>query len=355
MEQASIDTGDLLDGAIDDIDTPGIAVAIFGRKGLLWHAVRGVCDTGREAPVSLSTRFAFDSITKTFTGMAVLMLRDAGALSLDEPLTRTLPEAESFRYPTRDSPAITIRHLLTHTSGLPRGVREVRKELRRDPNEAELLAHISSLGVDVSPGTGGRYSNLGFALLGVVIKRLCGEEYTDFIHRRVLAPIGLESVSFEPCEPLARPHAKSAGEGWAPCRRPPDDCYLPVGGLYGSVLDLARYGGIHLNAWPPRDEPDAEIPLRRATMRESHRPGGFHRVGRNSRGLGWMIERGTVGDVVHHSGGSPAGYASFLGFEPDKGIGIAGLVNADLDLEKPLGELLAKYAIAHRFVEERRR
>lgn len=123
-----------------------------------------------------------------------------------------------------------------------------------------------------------------------------------------------------------------------------------------SMLDLIRYVGIHLNAWPPRDDPEGDLPVSRATRRESPRPGGFHRVGRNSKGLGWAIERdGAIGDVVHHSGGSPVGYSSFAGFEPDVGIGIAGLANADVDLEKPLLGVLASYAIAHGLIADGRR
>jgi CubicO group peptidase (beta-lactamase class C family) len=356
MPGAVGDLSEALGAALTAIDAPGLAVAICDRRTLLWHTVRGVCDVSTGNPVGLSTCFALASITKTFTGMAVLMLRDAGELSLDEPLSRTVPEAATIRYTTKDSPAITLRHLLTHTSGLPRGLREVRKMLRRDPNEEELLAHISSLKLEGVPGTQGGYSNLGYALLGVVIKRVSGQEYGDFVTSRLLAPLGMASATFQPEEPLAAPHRKLEAQGFQPCSREPDDCYRPAGGLYGSMLDLIRYVGIHLNAWPPRDDPEADLPVSRATMRESHRPGGFHRVGRNSKGLGWAIERdGAIGDVVHHSGGSPVGYSSFAGFEPDVGIGIAGLANADVDLEEPLLGVLAKYAIAHGLVEDRRR
>lgn len=346
--------GDLR-GMVNAIEAPGVAVGIFDRSGLLWHAVRGVCDTRTGEPVAVTTRFGYNSITKTFTGMAVLSLRDAGALSLDDPLVRHVPEAACLRPPTADSPPITLRHLLTHTSGLPRGVREVRKQLHRDPSEREILAYLSSLALESSPGTGGSYSNLGYALLGIVIKRASGQEYDEMVRRGILTPLGLANTSFQPIPPVATPHRKVEREGFAPSVPTPDDSYLPVGGIYGSLVDLVRYLGVHLNAWPPRDEPDDAIPLRRATMRESHRPGGFHRVGRNSKGLGWAIERyGSLGDIVHHSGASPSGYSSFGGFEPDRGIGIAGLANANVELEQPLVDLLKHFVNAQGFAEDRR-
>ncbi len=357
MTQASTDPDDLLGRAVSDIDAPGVAVAIFGRNGLLWHAVRGVCDAEKPEPVGLSTRFALDAVTHTFTGMAMMMLRDAGALSLDDPLVRTVPEAAALRYPTTDSPPITLRHLLTHTSGLPRGARELRKDIGHEVGEADFLAHVASLDLDFAPGTAGSSSNLGFALLGIVIQRVSGEPYGALITRRILGPLGLASMSFQPGEPLAAPHRKPEGGGFRPRSRPrqPEACYQAAIGLHGSVLDLARYGCVHLGAWPPRDGPDAEIPLRRATLREAHRPGGFHRVGRNSQGLGWLIERNpVVGDVVWRHGSS-FGYSSFIGFEPDVGIGAAALANIDIDIEKPLFDLLGKYKVAHGLIEDWRR
>lgn len=206
MLSANGDLDEALYAALTAVDAPGLVVAICDRRALLWHSVRGVCDVSKGNPVGLSTCFALASITKTFTGMAVLMLRDAGELSLDEPLSRTVPEAASIRYPTKDSPAVTLRHLLTHTSGLPRGLREVRKILGRDPNEEELLANLSSLKLEGVPGTQGGYSNLGYALLGVVIKRVSGQEYGDFVNIRLIDPLGLTSSTFQTEVTLSAPH-----------------------------------------------------------------------------------------------------------------------------------------------------
>lgn len=128
----------------DAIDVPGLMVAIFNRTGLLWSAVRGVRDAESGAPLDLSTWFPLGAITQTLTAMAIVGLRDAGALSLDDPISRHVPEALGFRYPTKDSAPITLRHLLTHTAGLSPGARELRKLFGDDPSEPDLLAHICS-------------------------------------------------------------------------------------------------------------------------------------------------------------------------------------------------------------------
>ena len=136
----------------------------------------------------------------------------------------------------------------------------------------------------------------------------------------------------------------------------PEPAYRAASGLYGTVAELCAYGSAHLSAWPPRDESDPAKPLRRATLRETHRPAGFHRVGRHSQGLGWLIERDpVVGDIVFRDGASLSGYSSFIGFEPDVGIGAAALANADSDLKKPLFDLMGRYKVAHGLLEDWRR
>lgn len=358
MTEKLIPLENAFDGALDAVEAPGLAVAIFGRDGVLWQAARGVCDMETGHPVECSTSFPLDAITQTFTALAVLILRDAGALSLDDPLSRTVPEAATFRAPTADSPPVTLRHLLTHTSGLPRGDRELRKVFGHDPSDAELLAHIGSAGPEVAPGTSGRQSDLGFAILGLVVERVSGQQIASFLATRVLAPLSLGGTSFQRGEPHAVPHRRLEGGGFRPRSRPraPEPAYRAANGLFGTVADLCRYGAVHLRAWPPRDEADAGLPARRATLREAHRPAGFHRVGRNAQGIGWLIERDpVVGDVVFRDGASSSGQSSFLGFEPDVGIGIAGLANTDIDLKKPLLDLLGRAKRAHGLMEDWRR
>ncbi|MDI3285978.1 serine hydrolase domain-containing protein [Polyangium sp. 15x6] len=343
---------------IGEVEAPGLAVAICGRNGILWHHARGHADAERSVPVDLDTPFGTGSITKTFTAAAILALRDDGILKLDEPLVESIPEAAALRYPTKDSAPITLRHLLTHTSGLPRGVRDLRGELHREPNDDELLAHLASVRMARAPGVDDEYSNLGFALLGIVVARRSGQPYASFIKERILDPLGMTTSTFAPevlGEHLATPHKNRDGV-LGPNRLWEHAAYTPVGGLYASTRDVIRWISFQLAAWPPRDDPDPARPLRRATVRESHRVGGLHRIGRRGKGLGWSIKADSpLGEIVWHNGGLPMGYAAFCAFEPTVGVGLVALTNALVDMDDRMFKTLAKYAVSRGLVEDRRR
>lgn len=350
---------DVLLPNLAEIRTPGIAVAICDRNGIVWSHARGHADGNGRVAFDLDTISSACSITKTLTAAAILVLRDAGLLFLDEPIAAIVPEARAIRYPTADCAPMTLRHLLTHTSGLPRGIRELRAQLRREPEERELLEHLGTISLEYAPHTQQKYSNLGYALLGMVVARRSGMPYSTFVKERVLEPLGIQDAAmFEPDERLehaAVPHSNRDG-AMHPAPRWNHGSYAPAGGLNASVQSLVRWIRYQISAWPPRDEPDDARPLSRSTLRESHRIGGLQRPGRNGSCLGWAIDRGSgVGDLVHHSGGSPIGYASFAGFEPTLGIGIVGLANADVDLEGPLGKVLQAFAVSRGLIEDRRR
>ncbi|MDI3285983.1 serine hydrolase domain-containing protein [Polyangium sp. 15x6] len=350
-------TRDLLLEIVSEIEAPGLVVAVCDRREILWHHTRGHADREARSSADLDTLFSACSITKTFTATAILMLRDAGLLALDEPLHESVPEASALRYPTTDCSPITLRHLLTHTSGLPRGIRDLRGVLRREPDERELLEHLSNVTLERAPHEERSYSNLGYALLGIAVARRSGKSYTSYVEEQIFAPLGITEATFDPenhSATHATPHDMRDG-GFFPQALWKHGAYVPVGGLYASARALVHWVQYQLSAWPPRDDLDPARPLRRSTVRESHRIGGLQRAGRNGSGLGWAIERGGLGHVVHHSGGSPIGYSSFAGFEPNVGVGIVGLANADVGLEASLVRLLHAFAVSRGLVEDRRR
>src|SRR5262249_36155385 len=143
------------------------------------------------------TVFRIASMTKSFTAAAVLLLRDEGALALDDPAGRYVPQVASLRLASPDSPAITIRNLLTMTSGFPTddpwGDRQ--QGLALDSFD-QLLA--GGLSVNWAPGTRFEYSNLGYAVLGRVITAVTGTPYSDFVASRLLTPLGMTTTGYEP-------------------------------------------------------------------------------------------------------------------------------------------------------------
>lgn len=355
MSSAPYDT--MLSEELAGLKSPGLVVAICDRTGILWHHASGHADADGHIAVDLDTLFCVGSVTKCFTAQAILILRDDERLTLDEPLSLSLPEASALRYPTRDSPLITLRHLLTHTSGLCRGVRDLRGELGREPNESELLQHLATMTLERPPGIREEYSNLGFALLGIVVTRKSGTSYDEFTTARLLAPLSMDTATFHPGNlgrRFATPHRERKGVPKAGEHKP-GGAYTPVGGLCASARELVRFVSFQLEAWPSRDDPDTG-PLRRATVRESHRVGGLQRVGRQATGLGWGIMKDSiVGEVVWHNGECPWGFKAYVAFEPNVGIGIVGLANLGIDFDGPLLRFLGKYAISRGLVEASRR
>ncbi|HEY8089809.1 MAG TPA: serine hydrolase domain-containing protein, partial [Polyangiaceae bacterium] len=151
---------------------PGLAVGLVVEGQLLWSKGYGVRDVASKQPVDADTLFRLASVTKSFTAIAVLQLRDAGKLSLDDPAEKYLPALAGLVYPTRDSARITVRQLLTHTAGLPHDAPGT--DDKHTPTDDEILSSLQGLKLDRSPDTGYAYSNLGFVLAGMIVARVSG-------------------------------------------------------------------------------------------------------------------------------------------------------------------------------------
>ncbi|MGA1367482.1 MAG: serine hydrolase domain-containing protein [Blastocatellia bacterium] len=165
---------------------PGLAVAIL-QDGEVVHA-RGYGLANLEHAVSVhrGTVFQSGSVGKQFTAAAVMLLVEDGKVKLDDPIRRHLPEVPSTWE------RITIRHLLTHTSGTTDYPANF--DFRRDYTEAELLAQAAALPLAFEPGSEWRYSNLGYVLLGIMIGRVSGGFYGEFLRTRLFEPLGMKTA-----------------------------------------------------------------------------------------------------------------------------------------------------------------
>jgi len=280
------------------------------------------------------------SMTKSFTAAAALILRDEGKLDLDAPITRYAPEFASLKGPTADSPAITTRHLLSMQSGLatddPWGDRHL------DIRDAELDAIVSAGPLFACvPGTAFEYSNLGYALIGRIMHRASGMRPQALVSERLLKPLGMTRTVWE---------TKDAPQGadiivglraddGTPEPTPLDGCLAPMGGLWSTVADLAKWVDFLADAWPPRDGPDT-APLSRASRREMQRVETAVEPfdSRSADGTVWQFTGGyglglqighdrDLGEVVEHSGGLP-GYGSNMRWVKNTRVGLIALGNA---------------------------
>ncbi len=183
---------------------PGMAVALVVDGEVRWSKAWGQRDVGQNLPADLDTVFRIASLTKSFTAIAVLRLRDAGKLSLDDPAEKYLPELSPIRYPTRDSPRITVRHLLSHSAGFPED--NPWGDLQLGMSSEELQRMLSrGLAFSRAPGTAYEYSNTGFALLGRLVERVSGQRIQDYLSENVLRPLGMVATVWRQKDvPVAR-------------------------------------------------------------------------------------------------------------------------------------------------------
>ena len=325
---------------------PGLAFGVVLDGELVFAKGFGVADLDDKRSIDADTVFRIGSITKTFTSLAILKLREAGKLSLDDPITRTLPELKALRYPTRDSTPITIRQLLTHTSGLPQFGNHSHAQRDHELTERDLLKHLPDVAMLSAPGAAFSYSSFGTGLLGLVVKRLSGQRYRDYVSTKILAPLGMRSTYWAdkdvPKGRLATGYVPGAA---GPTRIVPWNLgeMEAAGGLFTSLRDLARYAAFQLAAYPPRDDPETG-PVRRSSVREAHAAGrlmklwvGLHepsaenpslvRAWAQSVGLAWFaFKTCELEQIVGHMGALD-GYSAGIEVYPERGFALLSLSN----------------------------
>ena len=317
---------------------PGMAWGVIVDGALVHRGTFGVQDVATNAPVTPATVFRIASMTKSFTAAAILVLRDEGKLSLDDPAEQYVPELKGLRYPTADSPRLTIRHLLTHSAGFPEDNPWGDQQLAISDEE---MSALMAEGIPFSnpPGVAYEYSNYGFAILGRVISRASGTPYRDFMRTRILDPLGLSATTLEasavPRSQIAHGY-RWEDERWKEEPPLPDGAFGAMGGMLTSLDDLARYVAWMVDAWPPRDGAERG-PLRRASRREMQQvwrmgpatvrrdAAGATELAAGGYGYGLRVSQTCAfGHVVAHSGGLP-GYGSQMRWLPQYGIGLVAM------------------------------
>ncbi|MEX1187176.1 MAG: serine hydrolase domain-containing protein [Gemmatimonadaceae bacterium] len=319
---------------------PGIAYGIVVDGQLAHWATAGFRDADARAGVDSATVFRIASMSKSFAAVAILQLRDAGKLALDDPAEEYVPELAGLRYPTGDSPRITIRHLLSHSEGFPEDNPWGDQQLAATDDEMAAMIR-SGIPFSTAPGTAYEYSNFGFAILGRVVANVSGMPYARYVRERILLPLGMNVTTLEarsvPPHRLAHGYRLRDGE-WLEEPQLPDGAFGPMGGMLTSISDLGRWVGFMLDAWPPRDDPDSG-PLSRASRREMQQvtryigasastdSTGNISLAANGYGYGLRVQQTCLFLAsVSHTGGLP-GFGSLMRWLPEYGVGIVALGN----------------------------
>jgi CubicO group peptidase (beta-lactamase class C family) len=320
---------------------PGLIYGVLLDGELVHTWSQGTRRVGQDAPVDADTVFRIASMSKSFAALAVVMLRDAGKLRLDDPAADYAPELAQLAYPTRDSQPITVRQLLTMSAGWPEDDPWGDRQLAwRDD---ELVAHLAQ-GVAFSraPGVAFEYSNLGYMALGRVIHGASGLSAPEYITRHILQPLGMTSTVWNQEE--VAPERLALGYRWEENAWLPEPI-LPTGGdvgafagIFTTLRDLAKWVNLFLSAFPPRDDADNGI-VQRSSLREMQqgwRLTGLYPQQENlaatptvagaAYGYGLFMRQDQQLASVGHSGGLP-GYGSAMRWAPDYGLGLIALGN----------------------------
>ncbi len=308
-------------------EQPSVSVGIVHDQELIWAKGYGYANLEKKIPATPATAYRIASITKLFTATAILQLRDAGKLQLDDPVAKHLSWfhlSDTFD----DSPVITIRHLLTHTSGLPRELNALYWDSMSFPDHEEFVELFQEASTILPRETELKYSNVAFNVLGEVIASASGKSYPDYVRERILEPLGMTGTEVMPQEDMS---SLATGYGFRKPGQPRQiqpftdkRAMASSGNIASTVEDLARFMSLQF-----RDSAanDAQI-LKGSTLREMRRVHWLRPNWKSGWGLGWSVAR--VDDQVRIShGGSVPGYKTLVSAVPGDEFGVIVLTNAE--------------------------
>jgi len=305
---------DALFSVIAGQDAPGASALVLQSGRVLLKKGYGFADLEHRVRNTPETKFRLGSVTKSFTALAILQLSDAGKLRLDDPIGKYLADA-----PHGDQ--ITVRHLLTHTSG---------------------VCSSASDPLEFTPGERINYSNTGYKLLGKIVEAISGTSWEDYLQAHVFAPAGMRDTGCDHAERIL-PH-RSAGyffdgkSGYL--NVPPEDIAQTAwaaGALYSTVEDMARF----------QEALSSGTLLQADTLAQAFTPGRLNDGSATKYGFGWMIAdyRG-VREICH--GGDTDGHNAAFAMYPDQGLAVIVLSNVCM---RPPGPLPTAMNLGHSIAE----
>jgi CubicO group peptidase (beta-lactamase class C family) len=345
--EASTNPSIAVDGLLEERQTqtaPGAAVLV-ARDGIVVKEVGyGMAVLERRVPIDADTAFRLGSVSKQFTATAIMLLAEEGRLRYEDPITRFLPELSRF------GEGITIRHLLTHTGGLP-DYYDVMVEISgvERPRTRHALDVFAAWGKPLfAPGERYEYSNPGYELLALIIERASSQSYAEFMEQRIFSPVGMSSsLVFDERSPRIEKRAygyRRAGDGFEIDDDDPLNYVIGSGGIYSTAKDLHRWDQA-LHGGQIVSEETLEAAFRPATVNSGEEfPYGF----------GWSLE-GHLGRRRVSHGGAWVGFQTFIARYVDDQLTVIVLSNlADTDAEGLADSIAGLYLDGSRDAAPRR-
>jgi CubicO group peptidase (beta-lactamase class C family) len=304
------ETDDYVAAQLRYFKLPGLALVVIKNGTIVKTGGYGFADVERRLPMTPETVLKIGSVSKQFIATGIMLLSDAGRLSVDDPVSRYLPSA-----PPSWS-AIRIRHLLSHTSGILRESPAFDENARQ--SDAEVLAGVYPVALQFTPGERWAYSNAGYYALAEIIRIVSGMPWTDFLQQKVFTPAGMTMTApTDVRSPL--PNRASGYTGNDNQQSAPEWVALrPSGAFLSTVLDLARWDALLYTDTILSAQNRQQMWTRIQLNDGRTHPYGF----------GWHVDERGDRRVIWHGGGLPGFASQFLRFIDD-GVTVIALVNGD--------------------------
>jgi CubicO group peptidase (beta-lactamase class C family) len=316
LSQSSLDSAvaEYVKAEMERQHIPGLALLVTRDGKVVRSEGFGLANVEVQVPVKPETIFQSGSVGKQFTATAVMMLVEAGKIGLNDPLTKYFPEAP----PSWKN--VTVRELLSHTGGFGDYPKDF--NFRKDWTEPQLLKLVESIPLAYPPGTKWEYSNLGYLTLGILIHRVSGEFYGDFLRQRIFQPLGMQAtriiseVDIVPNRAAGYRLLKGElkNQEWvAPAMNTTAD-----GSLYFSIVDLSKWdAALYEGKLLKRSSFDLMWTPVKLKNGQSNKAG---------YGFGWFIEERNGHRCIHHDG-SWQGFETAIDRYVDDRLSVVALTN----------------------------
>ncbi len=314
-------------------NTPGAAVIVIQDGQPIFAKAYGMADIAHKIPCTTASNFRLASVTKQFTAMSIMILAERGKLSLDDSITKFFPDFPAY------GKAITVRHLLIHTSGLLDYEELIPAGTTKQLKDKDVLAILKKQDKTLFPvGSKFTYSNTGYAFLALIVEKVSGQTYPDFLKANIFNPLGMtnsvayeEGLSVVPNRVFG--YAKTA-QGFEPRDQSITSAVLGDGGIYSSVLDLVK--------WDQALYTEKLVSKKMLADAYTAHSAGSDFAG-SGYGYGWYIgKEGGTQHVWHY--GSTCGFNNRLERFPAKKFSFIILTNRDEAGVKELGaKIIALY------------
>ncbi len=312
----------------------GVAIGVVSQGDLIWSYPRGLADQEHHLPATEQTIFRIASLTKVFSAIAVLQLAERGLLRLDDPVEKHLVWFRMHSYTEKQS--MTIRDLLTHSSGLEREPYFSYGKVVGYPSKSELQKHLPQESIHFKPGEALMYSNLGYVILGWIVEKASGMPFERYLQQKVIGPLQMKSTLCKSPAQIGNRFAWGYKKGVAE-----PNCHISTKGmtsafgLYSNLLDLSKIMAM-LQGY-------GKSVLKKGSIQKMVEP-QFTR-----KNLSWSIglchyRKGGKSLLVHS--GNLEGFVSFLGLDHEEDLGVIVLANDESVKAGTIGLTVLEYFTA---------